>query len=127
MNLAFCRRGVTICAIVALASLGHVQPAAADTSVQQCSSHMQAPWVALYEDVDFQGASICILGTGAVNLYAISWGDRVSSVNIAAEGHFSEGLFACPEGCLDFHYGTRISDLRTIGWNDRVAFVSIDR
>ncbi len=128
MKVTFGRRAVTICAIVALTSLVHTPSAAADSSpVQQCNDHMQAPWVALYEHVDFQGESICFLGTGFVNLYGIDWDNRVSSVNIAAEGYATDGSpFPCPERCLDYHYGTRIADLRTIGWNDRFGFVRIN-
>ena len=120
MKLASCRRAVTTCVVVALASFVHTQPAAASPTVQECNDHMQAPWVALYEHVDFQGDSICVMGTGLYNLNGIGWANRVSSVNIGAEGRAADGSVApCPERCLFYHYGTQIADLRTIGWNDR--------
>jgi len=120
------RRALTICAVVTLTSLVHIQPASAAPSVEQCTDHMQAPWVALYEHPNFQGESICILGTGFVNLYGIDWDSRVSSINIGAEGYATDGSVApCPERCLYYHYGTQIADLRTVGWDDRFAFVVI--
>jgi hypothetical protein len=117
--------GSSAAAVVALASFVGTQPAVASTSVQQCTDHMQAPWVALYEHPNFQGDSVCILGTGLNNLNGIGWGNRASSVNIGAEGYATDGSVGAYNAgrYMSYHYGTRIADLRTVGWDDRIQIL----
>lgn len=118
------RRAVTICSVAMLVSLLGSLPAVAagpTPYVQECNAYMQAPWVALYEYANFQGQSICVMGTGSYNLNAIGWANRASSVNIGADGYVTDGSAgAYPLGrYMPYHYGVRIADLRSIGWDDR--------
>jgi hypothetical protein len=110
------RSGVVISVIGLLSATG-VDTAAAATYLEGCNDHMKAPWVALYEHPNFGGANICIMGTGPTNLNHpyIKWARRASSINIGAEGRFSDGA----GHYFRYHYGTRIADLRTVGWDDR--------
>lgn len=102
---------------------------AAASNVQECNDHMQAPWVALYEHINFQGDSICVMGTGLYNLNGIGWANRISSVNIGAEGYVADGSPGAYNAgrYMSYHYGTQIADLRTVGWNDRFQILRTSR
>jgi hypothetical protein len=64
--------------------------AAPSAYIQSCNDHMPAPWVALYENVNFAGADVCVMGQGWFDLGSIGWAGRASSINVGAEGHFSD-------------------------------------
>jgi hypothetical protein len=82
---------------------------------------MAAPWVALYQHVNFGGNNICFLGTGLVNLTYSNWAYQTSSINIGANGRFEDDRGER----LAFYYGLRVSDLRPMGWNERIKWVFI--
>src|SRR5450759_335600 len=86
-----------------------------------CSDHLNAPWVAIYKDINFGGQCDAYEGPGNVVLPS-GVADTASSINIGANGRFLDNQGAS----LPFQYGLQIADLRTIGWNDRVEEVQID-
>jgi hypothetical protein len=86
-----------------------------------CSDHLNAPWVAIYKDINFGGQCDAYEGPGKVVLPS-GVADTASSINIGANGRFLDNQGAS----LPFQYGLQIADLRTIGWNDRVEGVQID-
>lgn len=96
-------------------------------TVQKCNDHMSTPWVALYENTDFGGESICFVGTGEVDLADHGWAARVSSINIGANGMLMQLPYTREQygEILKLTYGMRISDLRPSGWNDRVNYLVI--
>ena len=94
-----------------------------------CNDHMQAPWVALYWDSNFGREAFCFLGTGKTYLinwpsYSASgetWEKQPSSINVAANVTF----FDENSEQRSFGYGTRIADLGTVGWDDRITGLKI--
>jgi hypothetical protein len=87
----------------------------------ECSDHLNAPWVAIYKDINFGGQCDAYEGPGNVVLPS-GVADTASSINIGANGRFLGNQGAS----LPIQYGLEIADLRTIGWNDRVEEVQID-
>jgi hypothetical protein len=94
-----------------------------------CNDHMQAPWVALYWDSNFGREAICFLGTGKTHLmhwpsYSASgetWEFQPSAINVGANVTF----FDENNKQRSFDYGTRIADLGTVGWDDRITALQI--
>jgi len=87
----------------------------------ECSDHLNAPWVAIYQDINFGGQCDAYEGPGNVVLPS-GVADTASSINVGANGHFVDSQGAS----LPIQYGLRMADLRTIGWNDRVREIQID-
>jgi hypothetical protein len=87
----------------------------------ECSDHLNAPWVAIYKDIDFGGQCDAYEGPGNVVLPS-GVADTASSINVGANGHFVDSQGAS----LSIQYGLRMADLRMIGWNDRVREIQID-
>jgi hypothetical protein len=111
---------------VALSSGLAVTPA---TVVDQCgaSGPPNQVWAAFYWDVNFSGPQLCFTGTGSIDLSNYdgypgqTWRNHASSINIAARGQF----FDQNGSALGFYRGMRVSDLRTMGWNDRISSFQI--
>ena len=96
-------------------------PGAQQARHVECSDHLNAPWVAIYKDINFGGQCDAYEGPGNVVLPS-GVADTASSINIGANGRFLDSQGAN----LPFQSGLQIADLRTIGWNDRVQEVQID-
>jgi hypothetical protein len=96
-------------------------PGAQQARHVECSDHLNAPWVAIYKDINFGGQCDAYEGPGNFVLPS-GVADTASSINIGANGRF----FGNGGANLPFQSGLQIADLRTIGWNDRVQEVQID-
>ena len=75
------------------------------------------PWVALYRDINFGGTQLCFVGRGRIDLINYGFDFQASSINIGSNGYFIDGT----GNTLGFWPGMRVADLRTMGWNDRIA------
>lgn len=77
--------------------------------------------VCFYEDVNFQGARICLkTGYKASDLRRNGWNDRISSVAVGARARavlFEDVLL----GGAKLTLNSSNSDLRDLGWNDRAS------
>ena len=119
---------VTALLVVTLPVLGSTATATAAGAQSihrvECSDHLHAPWIALYENVNFGGRCDAYEGTGIIELPS-GVANTASSINVGANGWLL-GPRANQRDGWPVRYGTQIADLRTIGWNDHIAAIKMD-
>lgn len=103
-------------------------PEAQATGEQNCDN-LQSPSIAFYEGPNFSGASLCFTGSGdtiSLNQYSIEgstpWGEEASSLRVSG---LRVSVWDAANWEHTFDSGTRIPDLRTIGWNNRILSFAI--
>jgi hypothetical protein len=106
-----------------------------DLGTASCSSNLHSPWLALYQDINYGGASICFVGTGFDNLYNYfiiwpfeTWSDEVSSFDAGASGSMTTGTDGNGSVCY-FYPGVNGSWIGSWcgnnSWNDAVEWIAI--
>lgn len=107
--------------------------AMADTATYPCGPSMPTPWIQIYQDNGYGGATICFVGTGFVNLTNFNinivetWNDQESSFKANSYGIQYWDTNGNGAQC-DFYYGYRVSWIDTIcgkGWNDNASSIEI--
>ncbi len=108
--------------------------ASPDTVEYPCGD-MPTPWLWLAADVNFGGAQICFVGTGAANLSDFwitwpfdTWAGDVSAFRSAAVGRLTMGTNGNGYSC-HYNYGTNVNWIVSYcgsGWNDAASWFTID-
>jgi hypothetical protein len=100
-----------------------------------CGSHLTPPWLVIYQDINYGGASLCFVGTGYTNLYNYwiiflieTWSDQLSSFTSGATGVMTTENDGYGDACF-FYLGLNSPWIDNwcggSGWNDNINWIEI--